>query len=815
VNDLKFAFRQLLKYPGFTVVAVLTLALGIGAATAVFSLINAILLRSLPVPRPDELRVLHWTGIDARPRSISGYFNTTGNRATAECVSPSMFLRLREKGAGLAEIFAFAPLDDAVVRARNEAFAASGMVVSDNFFPVIGVRPIIGRLFAPGEAGADAARQVVISFEQWARHFARDPDVVGQTLTFNGQSLTIIGVLPQGFSGVRPGNPYGFYVLMAADSPFLERAVSVADHWWVRLMARVRPDTTDARLKAALDTEFVTEAQSQIKQPEILVQPGGAGLAFDRNAYGKPLLLVLAVVGLILLVACANIAGLLLARGAARQHELAVRAALGAGRWRLIRQSLAESLLLALLGCGLGLLVAIWSRTAIAGMLAHSAEGLHYDLSLNLTVLSFSLSVALGTALLAGLLPALRAGTADPLGGLKTRTALGTPRLRAGRVLVVAQIGLSLVLLSGAGLALRTLVNLRQIDAGFDTQKLLVFQLNAGFAGYKDAQLTAFYERVQTSLAAIPGAQNASLTVFPLLDEKSSSGGFTFVDRALGPGENPQTYRLVVGETFFATMGLPVSRGRALSDADTGDAPKAIVINETFARKYFPDQDPLGHAISTWKADWRIVGVCRDAKYPSIKEAVPPTIYIPFRQFPLRYGAYFMVRTTLPPLALATSVRQAVAAIDPGVPVAHLTTQEQLIDGTIRPERLFAAACAVLAALALALCCIGLYGLLSFNVARRTSEIGVRLAIGAQAGDVARLILREAFVLAAVGIGMGLPAALGVTRLIRSQLYGVQTADPATLTTVIAVLMAVALFAAWVPARRAAKIDPMKALRYE
>jgi predicted permease len=815
MNDLRYAFRQLLKNPGFTAVAVLTLALGIGAATAIFSLINAILLRSLPVPNPHELRVLHWTGIDARPRSISGYFNVSGNRASAECVSPSLFLSLREKGAELADIFAFAPLDDAVVRARHEAFSATGMVVSDNFFSALGVRPFMGRLFAPGDGDADAARQVVITFDQWGKHFAHDPGVLGQSLTFNGHSLTIIGVLSRGFSGVRPGNPHGFYVLMTPESPFLERAVSVADHWWVRLMARMRPGTSDAHLKAALDTVFVPEAESVMKQPEFLVQPGVGGLAFDRNAYGKPLLLLLAVVGLVLLVACANIAGLVLARGAARQHDLALRAALGAGRWRLVRQSLAETLLLALLGGGLGVLIGIQGRTVISRLLGQSAEGLRYDFSLDLKVLGFSLALALVAALLAGLLPAFRAGSADPLGGLKSRTALGTPRLRAGRVFVVAQIGLSLVLLSGAGLFLRTLINLQQIDAGFDTRKLLVFQLNAGFAGYEKTQLTAFYERVQTSLAAIPGAQDAALTFVPLLDNKSSSGGFAFGGRAMEPSENPQTYRLVVGETFFDTMGIPLLRGRGLSAADTDDASRVIVINETFAQKYFPNQDPLGQTINTWKADWRIVGVCTDAKYQNIREPVPPTIYIPFRQFPLRYGAFFVVRTALPPMALATAVRHAVAKIDPGVPVAHLTTQEQLVAGTISRERLLATLCTALAVFALILSCIGLYGLLSFNVARRTGEIAVRMALGAQRVDVARTIVCEALALAAIGIGAGLPTVFAVTRLIQNQLYGVQPTDPAIVVFVTAALATVAILSAWLPAHRAARVSPMEALRSE
>jgi predicted permease len=551
-----------------------------------------------------------------------------------------------------------------------------------------------------------------------------------------------------------------------------------------------------------------------MKEPEMLVQPGRGGLAFERDLYGRPLLLMLGAVGLVMLVACANLAGLSLARGIARQHELAVRAALGARRWTLIRQSLTETLILAALGGGLGVLLALWGREMLSRLLAGAATGLHNNLSLDLRVLGFTVVSALVTALLSGLLPTLRASGSDPVNGLKARNTLGAPRLRAGRVLVVAQVSLSLLLLAGAGLFLRTLANLKAIDTGFDTEKLLVFQVNPGFAGYQDAQLTAFYERVQNDLAAIPGARNAALTVFPLLDNKSSSGGFSISGRP-SQSDNQQTHRLVVGETFFDTLGIRLLDGRTLSAADDATAPKAIVVNQTFADRYFPGENPIGRAIGTWRAEWRIVGVCADTKYDNIRAAVPPTIYIPFRQFPLRFGAFFAVRTTLPPLELATAVHKTIAAIDPAVPVARLTTQTQLVDGTISQERMTATLCAVLAGFALLLSCIGLYGLMSYNVARRSGEVAIRMAFGARASEVARAVLGEALLLVSVGIVIGLPAAVAVTRLIQSHLYGVQPIDPATFASVTATLAAVALAAAWVPARQAARVDPMVALRNE
>jgi predicted permease len=814
-QDLRIAARLLRKSPGFTTVALLSLGLGIGFCTAIFSLVNAILLRSLPVPNPHELRVIHWAGKDARMRSISGHFKTTGDRSVAECFSPILFSHLREKGGNDADIFAFAPIDDAVVRARSDAFSENGLVVSDNFFTGLGVRPHIGTGFQPGDNGATAGRSAVLSFDFWANHFAHDPKAIGQALTLNGHSFTVAGVLPRDFEGVRPGDPRGFYLLYTPESPFFERAVSSSEHWWIRLMARVRSPGNDVRLAASLDQVFAPEAESQMKAPEILIKQGGGGLAFDRDKYGKPLLLMLLVVGLVLLIACANIAGLSLARGAARQHEMAVRAALGAGRWRLIRQSLAESLLLALTGGALGIAFAIWGRKAISQLLSTSAEGLRYDLGLDLTVLSFSLALALATALLSGLLPALRAGSANPLTGLKARAALGVSRLLTGKALVVAQVALSLVLLSGAGLYLRTLANLRQIDAGFDTEKLLIFQLNAGSAGYKDQHLSAFYDRVQTALSGIPGVRAAGLTVFPLLDNKSSSGGFAFPNRSTTSPGDLQTFRLVVGETFFATLGVPILDGRSLSAADSESAPKTVVVNQTFAKKYFPNGNPIGEILRTWSADWQIVGVCGDIKYENIKDAVPPTTYIPFRQFPRRFGAYFVVRTTSPPLALATAAQKAVAAIDPAIPIAHLTTQENLVNAGISQERLFATLCAVLAAFALLLSCIGLYGLMSFNVARRTSEIGIRMAIGAEPGQVARSVVTEAILLAGIGVAAGIPVVLAATRAIQNHLYDVKPHDPAILAIVPLILLLVSLGSAWLPARRAARVSPIIAVRSE
>ena len=809
-QDVRFGLRQLVKSPGFTVVAILTLALGIGAGTAVFSLVNAVLLRSLPVPNPHELRLLEWTGTEPHIRSIEGHYREAGNRATGNSVSGPMFLSLRREGAECADVFGFAPVEEAVVRVGHEVFTANGMIVSDNFFSGLGARPFIGQLFAPGDSDGGAAQNAVITYEWWERHFASNPGVLGQTVTINGTEFSIIGVLKRGFPGVRPNDPRVFYTVMVPQSPFRADPFGSDFHWWVRLMARLKPHTSEAQLKAALDVIFPREANAQMSTPEILVQPGRSGLAFDRNEYGKPLLLMLAVVGLVMLVVCANLAGLSLARGAARQHELAVRAALGAMRLRLMRLALTENLLLALAGGGLGIVLATWGRTVISRLLAGSVDGLHYDLHLDRTVLGFSVAVVLLTALLSGLLPALRAARVDPLSGLKERAAAGRQRLRAGRILVAAQICLSLCLLCGAGLYVRTFINLTNINTGFDTEGLLLFELNPGAAGYRDDKLISFHEQVQASISSLPGVMGATLSQYHLFDNHYSAGGFTLSSTPERSPQEMQTYRMRVSETFFATMGIPVLQGRSLSAADV----HAVVVNETFVRKYSPDRSPIGQTMRLWRAEWQIVGICADTKYKNIKEATPPVTYFSYRGRVPGEGC-ITVRTELPPLALAGAVRKAVAAIDPDIPMAHVRTQEQVRAGNISQERFLVTLCGSLAGLALLLSCIGLYGLMAYHVTRRTDEIAIRMALGARPWDVSRPILREALMLVVIGVAIGLPVALALSRLLRAEFYGIEPHDPITMIGTVVIMVTVAALAAWIPARRAARVDPMEALRYE
>jgi predicted permease len=812
MSDLRFAFRQLAKSPGFTVVAVLSLALGIGANTAVFSLVNGILLRSLPVPNPHELRVLQWSGTNHKFNRFSGAQDHNGPLITADAFSFPLFTALREQCGAQAEVFGYNGLSNVTVRARRESFTGDGLLVSGNFFSGLGARPLLGRALASADDQPGAAPSVVIGYEWWEKQFDLDPAVLGATVTLNGNPYTIVGVLPREVRGVHPGDSVDFYVALSAQPQFSGgNSLTAPNHAWFKIMARLKPAVPVAQFQAAADVVFLRTTGDLIEAPKLVITDGHAGPEWQQRFYRKTLLMLSGIVGLVVLVASANLAGLLLARGAAREHEFAVRAALGSGRWRLVRQSLTESAVLAVAGAGLGLLVALWTKSVLGQLLAGTTDGLHYDTSLDLRVLGFTLAVAVVTAMLSGLLPAWSAGRVDPLAGLKSAAAVKSPRLRAGRVLVAAQIALAVVLFVGGGLYVRTIVNLVHINPGFAMENLLLFRLNPRAAGHRGAQLALFHDQVQTALAKIPGVRSVALTQYALLGHSMSG---TDVELLGQPKANRQVSTLNVGETFFDTLRIPLRLGRGFTAADVTGAPKVAVVNDAFIRAYMADTNPIGQTIKVDNSSWEIVGVCGDALYTDLKGTPPPTVYYTYRQNNTG-SAYFAVRTALPPLAIVSAARKAVAAIDPDVPLANITTQEDLRDQNINEERTFATLCGSLAALAVLLSCIGLYGLMAFNVARRTGEVGVRMALGAQRSDIARPILREALLLAGAGLAVGLPAALALTRLIKSQLYGVTPTDPLTLAAGAILLLAVALLAAWLPARRASRVDPMIALRAE
>jgi predicted permease len=820
MNDLKFAFRQLLKNPGFTCVAVWTLALGIGANTAIFSFVNAIMFRSLPVPNPHALRLIKWSGADwqSKPEMRLPSGRNHNGYVLANAVSLQVFHSLREQCGAQADIFAYSPIfEGCTFRSRHEPIRANGLLVSGNFFSGLGVPPLMGRLLGPDDERAGAAPAVVISHRLWEHQFDFDPNAVGQVIRIGPCSFTVVGVLSREFPGVRPGVETEFYAPLSTYEQLQWKLD--ADSWCVALMGRLRAGITDAQCQSALNVVFAQEAAGLMENPRVWMVAGRTGADEDRNQYGRSLWLLWGVVVLVLLVACANLTGLMLARGAARQQELAVRAALGASRGRLVRQSLTESLLLACLGGGLGLVIANWSKAAIGRLLAASPDGLHFDTSLDLSVLSFAVISSLGTAVVTGTWPAFRAARLDPLGALKDRITTGTPRLRAGRFLVAAQIALSLLLVGGAGLFVRTLVNLTHIDnTGYAMDHLLVFKLQPGpesftrNQGQQDNSQSAFdlFDRIQQSLAAIPGVQSAAFSAWP-------AGNYGFQVPGDTPASQVHANVSFVSESFFATMRVPLLVGREPRAFPEGVRPKTVVVNERFVRKYLSGRKPIGLMIKLWgKEDLEIVGVCRDAKYMDMdfRREATPMVHFASRQIHPRF-ARFVLRTTLPPLAVTASARKSVAAIDPNIPLINISTQEQVRNSAISSERTFAMLCGSLALLAVLLSGIGLYGLMACHVACRTREIGIRQALGATRRQIAGPILREALMLAGIGIVIGAPLTLALARSIRSSFYGVGPADPITFGAATILFLGVALLAAWVPARRAATADPMEALRHE
>lgn len=823
-RDVRLSLRSLAASPGFTLVAVVSLGLGIGAGTCVFSLVNAILVRPLPLPHPEDLRVLKWSAANVRMRSFDGASRVDGSRWTAaESVSPPAFVALRERAAAEADVFAFFPLRDAAVTAGDQSLVGDGMMVSDSFLSGLQVRPRIGRLLGSRDDYAGGAMNAVVSYRWWQRFFGLDPGVIGRTVALNGVPFTIVGVLEPGFSGIEPGRPSDFYVPLSASSPFLYTSITADWHWFVRLVARLRPGGTDARLRAALDAAFPGVAGPILETPRFEAEPGAAGLDYARVSYRRPLLLMLAVVGLVLLAACANLAGLLVARAAARSRELAVRAALGGTASRLFLQSLTDSLVIAVLGGGFGILLAAWGRAPLARLLAGQASESRYDFSMDRTVLVFSVAITMLTAVLAGVIPSIRAAGAEAMGAVRTRATVGAPRLFAARFLVVTQVCISLLVVTGAGLFLRSLDNLSRVDAGFGLERLLLVSLNIRGSANAQADPAGVYDRVQAEVAAIPGVAAAGIVEFPLLGPGGHSGGISgFVNAPAAASEEMTVRRLRVGDTFFAAMGIPIVEGRGPSPADTADAPKVVVVNRAFVRRYLDGRDAVGLAFRMWEAEWRIVGVCGDAKYNDIKEAVSPTAYFPYRQmFYSRFRATHLraasiaVRTAMPPLALADAVRQAVGRADPGIAITAVTTQRDVRDEALGRERLAGILGGGLACVALLLSWIGLFGLMAYNVGRRTAEIGVRMALGATAGDITHPIVREALVLAAAGLAVGLPLTLALTRLVRSQLFGVTPGDPLSVLLGTGSIVVVAVAAAGIPAWRARRIEPTAALRHD
>ena len=847
VQDLRYALRTMIHNRAFTALAALSLALGIGANTAIYSFMDSILLRSLPVSNPESLVVLNWHNKDySRGTVVHGMsgniYDDPKIGSTAGIFPFAAFELLRKSDAVFSSVFAYYPTRKVNLMVKGQAELASGEYVSGDYFRGLAVPPAAGRAIIPDDDRAGAPAIAVLSFAFSQRRFGDAASAPGQFILINNVPFTVAGVAPPGFFGVDPAAAPDFYIPLHTNLLLQQKGGpgDVANgyldpnYYWIEIMARLRPGVSIMQAQAALGPVFhqwiattATNDRERADLPELLIREGATGLDTLRRQYSQPLYVLLIMVGLILAIACANIANLLLARATARRREMAVRLSLGAGRFRVVRQLLTESLLLASIGGALGVLFAVWGIRFLTVLLANGRENFTLHPDLNWHVLGAAAALSMITGLLFGLAPALQSTRVDVMPALK-ETRAGQPSSRhsfrrAGlsRVLVVSQIAISLLMLVAAGLFVRTLSNLQSIQLGFNREDLLLFQMNARQAGHQDPEIIAFYGDLQKRFGAIPGVRSASVTHYPLLGEGSWQGDVVPAGKQPKPGVT--THILMTGTEFFTTMQIPVLLGRAIDERDRPGSAAVAVVNEAYVKTNFGDRNPLGqhiviHRLSQFgNREVEIVGVARNARYGALKGDFRDVVYVPFNQ-----GSYypvdemtFALRTSGDPLRYVNTVREIVHQADPRVPVTNIKTQAAQIDQTMNQEIIFAKLCTGFAILALVIACVGLYGTTSYTVARRTGEIGIRMALGAQRGAVVWMVLREVFVLATAGLALSVPTALGASKLVESFLFGVKPNDPGALMMAVAILLGAALLAGYVPARKASRIDPMIALRHE
>jgi len=801
-------------------VAILSLALGIGANTAIFSMINGILYKSLPVRNPNELRVINWVGHKQLRLRNGRWHRYQGNIVRTKphkyyggSFSYPAYRDFAEQAKGFSDIFAFSNGEHRFsISAGDTASFANVLMVSGNFFKGYGARVLIGRPITPEDDRRDADPVTVITYNLWKRIFGLDPHVLGRTLALRNVAFTVIGVLPRDYVDPLAGERrIDFYVPMMAQPRLLpyDRWLDSDNVWWVQMMVRLAPGADETQVQTSLELLFSHALnRSEVEfddRPGILLQKGWRGILGNRGRIAEPLWILQFAVGLVLLIACTNLAGLLLARSVARQHEMAVRAAMGAGRWRLIQQSLTECMVLSLAGVCLGLVFSVWIRTALTGFIIDPSSNKDFHLRVDANVLMFTLAIGVVTALLSGLFPALRAGNTDPSAGLKDSGSRGAPRLRLGKILVTVQVGLSVILVMAAGLLCRTLINLYRTDRGFDTENILLVDIQLTHSLSKVKNYRQYHPSMRQKIAAIPGVKSVALSNWTLLGGGRRSPEVSIPGRP--DAEQRESHELVVTDKYFTTMGINLLQGRDFLATDTEGSQRVVIVNEEFGRLFFPDENPLEQFIKVWDEQWQIVGLCSDHTYEDIRRDVPPIFYLPHSQGDKEFDMTYAIRTVLPPLSLVPAVRKAVAEVDRNLPLEGITTQELAIKESIAQERLFALLSGSLSLLALVLSCIGLYGLMAYNVSRRTGEMGIRKALGARPWDVARPILREALTLTAIGVAIGLLVSWDVIHLIRGFLYGISPNDPLTMIGAAVIMVAVAALAAWIPARRAARIE--------
>jgi predicted permease len=830
-QDVRYALRMFGRTPGFTAVVVITLALGIGANTAVFSLINAALLKMLPVKDPQQL--VQFIKIRPTDGEIDGF-------------SYPEFERFRRETQTFSGLLGFASLGDVNVEVNGHGEIANGQLVSSNYFSTLGVSAILGRTIQP--ADDQSSTVAVISYKYWRERLAADPAVVGEKILINNYPFTIIGVTPPEFFGLQPGQPIDVSVPLKMIAPLRPEYAMIGTPydvltWPARsaflVMGRLQPGVTaltaaarmEPSFRNAMNDEAMAIAGTVLDTPRerenrqkarLQLTAGGRGLAALRERFSKPLWILMAAVGLLLLIACANVATLLLARAQFRQHEMAARLVLGARRLRLMQQLITEGILLALAGGVLGIILAFWASGSLMAVMKHMGTPIVLSVQPDLRVLGFTLVISVLTAILFGLIPAWRLVRTDMGLSPNVRGAgQSVGRSHTTKALIALQVAASLVLMVGAGLLVRSLQNLKNFYPGFRTDNVLLFDVNARLLGYTVPQTNALYRRLIDQIDALPGIRRTSFSM-----NSPFSGGFgeaspTIEGYQPASGSAPLITGLnTLGPHYFETLETPVLLGRDFTGYDSANAPKVAIINQRLAHDIFGDTSPIGRRLSipTFAGDkswYSIVGVVADAKSEDLREAVKPMIYVPTEQTVVPAGVTFEVRTARDAAAEAPGVLRAVAQVDGRLSLSGMKTLSDQMDDSLLQERLVASLAGLFGILAVLLASVGLYGVMAYTVSRKTNEIGIRIALGSGRIQIAGMILREALLMVLAGLVLGIPAALATARLMRSQLYGLGPYDPMTLLFAVGLMTGVAVLACYPPATRAMRIDPMAALRYE